>query len=171
VSHKNTVTDIMNEISSTKLVRGRGLARNVLKELKKRSQYRSKVFKYKSIIASLITITIITVSFSHRGTADKVFVANIDDILAVKLAGPSLDQKLYRTKISLPNGIYFYSESLPEIASLRSINIKSTDILHGDFLSIALVSDEIGQKVVRIDRYDNGNKLIDSEKKKFFFHK
>lgn len=165
------VTDIMNEISSVNLTQGRGLSRNVLKELKKRSLHRSKVFKYKSIIASLLTITIITVSFSYRGTSDKVFVANIDDILAIKLGGVTLDQELYRTKVSLPEGIYFYSESLPEIANLRTINIKSADISHSEYLSVALVSDEIGQKVIRIDHYDTGNKLIDSEKKKFFFHK
>ena len=145
--------------------------RNLFKKLEERKQHRRKSFIYKSLVSTLSFLLVITIAFNYSGTNDRVFIAKVNDILALKISNDlNVQQKLYRSEIILPDGVYFYSESLPEIAELRKLNIRSEDISHKNYLSIALLAGTAGSKTVEVIHYGLNNEVLEVEKKKLFFH-
>jgi len=145
--------------------------RNLFKKLEERKQNRTKSFMYKSLISTLSFLLVMTITFNYSGTNDRVFIAKVNDILALKVSNSlNIEQKLYRSEIILPDGVYFYSESLPEIAELRKLNIRSEDISHSHYLSIALLAGTAGSKTIEVVHYGLNNEILEIEKKKLFFH-
>lgn len=166
-----STSEYLEKVGSFELKHSRSFKRSIFKKLQDRKEQRKKVFIYKSLISILAFFLVSTITFNHSKTNDKVFIAKVNDILAIKLDTElSVKQKLYRTEVLLPDGVYFYSESLPEIAELRKLNIKSSDVLGNRYLSIALLAGDPGSKTVEIRHYGLDNNLVEIEKKKLFFH-
>jgi hypothetical protein len=168
--HKN-LNGHLEKVGEFELKHSNSFKRSIFKKLQDRKEHRKKVFIYKSLISLLAFFLVSTVTFNHSRTNDKVFIAKVNDILAIKLESElSVKQKLYRTEVILPDGVYFYSESLPEIAELRKININTSEVVDGRYLSIALLAGDPGSKTVEIRHYGFDNNLVEIEKKKLFFH-
>jgi len=162
--------NVFDGLSKISIKNKRIFRKGIIGKLKYRKSQRRENLAYKAMISILFVSLVMVFNFKLSDNNERIFSANIDDIITIKVSENRNQELYYRSEVRLSNGVYFYSEALPEIAELKKISIDKNRI-GNDFLLIALAANSPGEKSVEIIHYDINNRVLDIERKKIFFHR
>jgi hypothetical protein len=132
----------------------------ILAELRERKSLYLTVALWKRLAGGSIALVLGLLIWTSTKKATG-FEAVVNQPYAVRVEMAELQTELIAgAEISLPDGVYFYSEAYPELKEKRSLDLAWNGSLSQSVLPFVINGSEKGKKDVKIKFFDNQRKVI-----------
>lgn len=133
----------------------------ILAELRDRKSRKQAVSLWKRVAAGCFTMAVGALIWTSMFTGKASFEAVVNQPYVVRVEMTELKTELIAgAEISLPDGVYFYSESYPELKEKRSLDLAWNGSLERPVLPFVIHGEHKGRKEVKVKFFDRERNIV-----------
>jgi hypothetical protein len=158
--HKRIVDQAFSEVRRIGMEPSPYLRTRVLAELRERNSRHKAVYLWKRVAAGCFGLAMAAVIWTSLSRTP-AFEAVVHQPYVVRVEMAELQTEVIAgAEISLPDGVYFYSEAFPDLKEKRVLDLAWNASLKKPVLPFVINGDHKGLKEVKVKFFDKERKVV-----------